>query len=58
MNFQYEYFFENAELPTVREQLEQPIESVPRTQTSLLLDNVAKIECEFNRLVWRLHSNR
>lgn len=44
--FQYEYFFENGEVPAVREQAEQTCEAVPRTQTNLLLDNVSKIECK------------
>lgn len=45
--FQYEYFFENAETPKVCEQPEPAQESTPKSQTNLLLDNVAKIECKY-----------
>lgn len=43
---QYEYFFENGEVPKVCEKLEPTPETEPKSQTNLLLDNVAKIECK------------
>lgn len=56
--FQYEYFFENAEMPKVNEQTEIAPESTPRSQTNLLLDNVSKIECKFSdRIAFYLRHN-
>lgn len=43
-SFQYEYFFDNGPLPLVYEHTEPASASTPRSQTNLLLDNVAKIE--------------
>lgn len=37
--FQYEFFFENGNIPTIYEPHE-----APKSQTNLLLDNVSKIE--------------
>lgn len=45
---QYEYFFENGEPPKVCEQVEVTTGAVPKAQTDLLLDNVAKIECKWS----------
>lgn len=51
--FQYEYFFENAEVPIVS-QIEQTAGAVPKSHTDLLLDNVAKIECKCMH-VYQMH---